>query len=122
MKERGDDITSCGIPPARLGALVRLVKDGVVGSGGGKRVLQAMYGSEKDPAALVEELGVGQISDEGALETIVRQALEANPATVADIKAGKKKAAGAIVGWVMKETKGSANPGTVNKLILELLD
>jgi aspartyl-tRNA(Asn)/glutamyl-tRNA(Gln) amidotransferase subunit B len=122
MKERGDDITGCGISPSRLGALVRLVKDGVVGSGGGKKVLQAMYGTDKDPATLVEELGVGQISDEGALETIVRQALEANPATVADIKAGKKKAAGAIVGWVMKETKGSANPGTVNKLILELLD
>ncbi|NRA95668.1 MAG: Asp-tRNA(Asn)/Glu-tRNA(Gln) amidotransferase subunit GatB [Planctomycetes bacterium] len=122
MKERGDDIAGCGIPPSRFGALVRLVKDGVVGSGGGKKVLQAMYGTDKDPATLVGELGVGQISDEGALEAIVRQALEANPATVADIKAGKKKAAGAIVGWVMKETKGSANPGTVNKLILELLD
>ena len=78
--------------------------------------------TDKDPAALVEELGVGQISDESALEAVVRQALEANPGTVADIKAGKKKAAGAIVGWVMKETKGSANPGTVNRLIRELLD
>lgn len=121
MKERGHDITSCGIPPARLGELVRLVKDGIVGSGGGKKVLHAMYGTDKDPAALVDELSVGQISDEGALEAIVRQALEANPDTVSDIKAGKKKAAGAIVGWVMKETKGSANPGTVNKLIRQLL-
>ncbi|MAG55577.1 MAG: Asp-tRNA(Asn)/Glu-tRNA(Gln) amidotransferase GatCAB subunit B [Planctomycetes bacterium] len=121
LREHGDDVRESGITVDGFGRLVALVKDGTVGAAGGKKVLAAMYGRpDADPRALIDELGLGQISDEGALREIVQRALDSNPKTVEDLKAGKKKAAGALVGWVMKETRGSANPGLVNKLIGEL--
>ena len=123
MKAEGHDISDTHLSPTRFGELVALVKDGTVGAAGAKKILAAMYGSEQDhqPSQLVEKLGVGQISDIAALEAIVQEALDQNPAIVADLKAGKKKAAGAIVGWVMKRTRGSANPSVVNQLISKLI-
>ncbi len=121
LRERGDSVDACGITAERFGALVKLVGSGAVGGGGAKRVLQAMYGTGEEPADLVERLGVGQVSDTAALEEVVRRAMEANPSAVEDIKAGRKKAAGAIVGWVMKETRGTANPGVVNELLSRLI-
>jgi len=63
-----------------------------------------------------------QISDEGAIRQIVAAVIEQNPQSVADYKAGKEKAIGFLVGQVMKETKGKANPGLVNQLLRELLN
>ena len=70
----------------------------------------------------MEEQGLVQISDEGAIKAIVEQVVDNNPQSVADYKAGKDKAIGFLVGQVMKETKGKANPGLVNKLIIEKLN
>ena len=70
----------------------------------------------------MEELGLAQVSDEESLVAVVKQAMEANPAAVKDLRNGKKKAAGAILGHVMRETKGRANPGVVSKILSELLE
>jgi len=69
----------------------------------------------------VEEKGLVQISDEGAIRQIVAAVIEQNPQSVADYKAGKEKAIGFLVGQVMRESKGKANPGLVNQLIVEML-
>ncbi|MNI86440.1 Aspartyl/glutamyl-tRNA(Asn/Gln) amidotransferase subunit B [compost metagenome] len=81
-----------------------------------------MLETGKEPGQIVEEQGLVQISDEGAIKAIVENVVAANPQSVADFKAGKDKAIGFLVGQVMKESKGKANPGLANKLILEVLN
>jgi aspartyl-tRNA(Asn)/glutamyl-tRNA(Gln) amidotransferase subunit B len=81
-----------------------------------------MLESGKGPQQIVEEQGLVQISDEGAIAEVVNRIVTANPQSVEDFKAGKEKAIGFLVGQVMKETKGKANPALVNKLLLERLN
>lgn len=76
----------------------------------------------KAPVEIVKEEGLQQISDTGSLEPMIQEIIDNNPKSVADYKAGKKKALGFFVGQVMKATKGQANPGVVNKMIVDLLD
>ena len=73
------------------------------------------------PAAVVAARGLGQISDAAALEALVREAAAANPRAAADVRAGKEKARAALVGYVMKQTKGRANPAVVDRLITTIL-
>jgi aspartyl-tRNA(Asn)/glutamyl-tRNA(Gln) amidotransferase subunit B len=80
-----------------------------------------MFATGKGAAEIVKEKGLVQISDEGALVTIIEQVVAANPQSVLDFQAGKERAIGFLVGQVMKETKGQANPGVVNKLLKEKL-
>lgn len=75
--------------------------------------------SDKTPKQLVKELGLEQVSDEGAIAAIVDEVLAENPQSVADYKAGKDKAIGFLVGQVMKKSRGKANPGMVNKMLKE---
>ena len=81
-----------------------------------------MWTSGKSAADVVKEQGLVQITDTGAIEEIVKSVIAANPQSVADYKAGKKKAIGFLVGQVMKETKGRANPGVVNQLLTKNLE
>ena len=90
-----------------------------ISHGSGKTVLAALVAEGGDPAAIVEREGLAQISDSGELESIVAAAIEANPEAAEQIRAGNGKAIGAIVGAVMKETKGRADGGEVNRLIRE---
>jgi aspartyl-tRNA(Asn)/glutamyl-tRNA(Gln) amidotransferase subunit B len=105
------------VEPAALAALVTLVQEKKVSHGSGKKVLAAMVAEGGDPAPIVEREGLAQISDSGELEAIVAAAVEANPEAAEQIRAGNGKAIGAIVGAVMKETKGRADGGEVNRLI-----
>ncbi len=73
------------------------------------------------PSKIIEEKGWIQISDENAIKEVVMKVLENNPQSIADYKAGKDKALGFLVGQAMKETKGKANPGLLNKMFLEEL-
>jgi aspartyl-tRNA(Asn)/glutamyl-tRNA(Gln) amidotransferase subunit B len=109
------------VEPAALASLVALVAEKKISHGSGKTVLAALVAEGGDPAAIVEREGLAQISDSGELESIVAAAIEANPAAAEQIKAGNGKAIGAIVGAVMKETKGRADGGEVNRLIREQL-
>jgi aspartyl-tRNA(Asn)/glutamyl-tRNA(Gln) amidotransferase subunit B len=109
------------VEPTALAALVALVQEKKISHGSGKTVLAALVAEGGDPAAIVEREGLAQISDSGELESIVIAAVEANPQAAEQIKAGNPKAIGAIVGAVMKETKGRADGGEVNRLIQEQL-
>ena len=105
-----------------LGEMIGLIEKGTISSKIAKTVFKEMLETGKAPQVIVEEQGLVQISDEGAIKAIVEQVIANNPQSVADFKAGKEKAIGFLVGQVMKETKGKANPGLVNKLILEAIN
>jgi len=104
-----------------LGQMIGLIEKGTISSKIAKTVFKTMIETGKAAQAIVEEQGLVQISDEGAILAVVDQVIASNPQSVADFKAGKDKAIGFLVGQIMKETKGKANPGLVNKLILDRL-
>ncbi|MHB1652691.1 MAG: Asp-tRNA(Asn)/Glu-tRNA(Gln) amidotransferase subunit GatB [Desulfitobacteriaceae bacterium] len=112
-------VLDCPISPLQLAELLDLVDKGTLSGKIAKGVIEEMYASGKDPTVVIREKGLAQISDEGALATIVDQVLTANPQSVEDFRAGKERAIGFLVGQVMKATKGQANPGLVNKLLKE---
>jgi aspartyl-tRNA(Asn)/glutamyl-tRNA(Gln) amidotransferase subunit B len=122
MKEQGKDIDEVPLDPRRLAGLIKLVDAGTISRPTAKAVFEQMYDSGKPADAIVREQGLGQISDEAALEVLVREALAGNPRAVAQYRAGKALAFGYFVGQVMKATKGKANPGLVNDLVRRALD
>jgi aspartyl-tRNA(Asn)/glutamyl-tRNA(Gln) amidotransferase subunit B len=110
------------VEPAALAALLALVGEKKISHGSGKMVLALLVAEGGDPAALVEREGLAQMAaDDGELEGIVAAAIAANPEAAEQIRAGNGKAIGAIVGAVMKETKGRADGGEVNRLIQQQL-
>jgi aspartyl-tRNA(Asn)/glutamyl-tRNA(Gln) amidotransferase subunit B len=109
------------VPPEGLASLIAMVQDKRISHGSGKQVLAAMVAEGGDPAAIVEREGLAQISDAGELEGIVAAAIESNPEAAEQVRSGNQKAIGAIVGAVMRETKGRADGGEVNRLIRERL-
>jgi aspartyl-tRNA(Asn)/glutamyl-tRNA(Gln) amidotransferase subunit B len=115
------ELTDVHITGKGLGEMIGLIEKGTISSKIAKTVFKELIETGKDPQTVVEEKGLVQISDEGAIQAIVEQIVNANPQSVADFKAGKEKAVGFLVGQIMKETKGKANPGLVNKLIIESL-
>jgi aspartyl-tRNA(Asn)/glutamyl-tRNA(Gln) amidotransferase subunit B len=123
LRQEGDATAAeSKVEPDALAALLTMVQEKKISHGSGKTVLTALVAEGGDPAAIVEREGLAQISDSGELESIVAAAIEANPEAVEQIKAGNGKAIGAIVGFVMKETKGRADGGEVNRLIREQLE
>lgn len=106
----------------QLGNLVVLIDKGTISSSIAKKVLVELFENPKDPMKIVESKGWIQISDEGAIKEVVLKVLQNNVQSVADYKAGKDKALGFLVGQAMKETKGKANPGMLNKMFLEELN
>ena len=104
-----------------LGKLVILIDKGTISSSIGKKVLEELFESPRDPEDIVKEKGWVQISDEGAIKEVVMKILEANPKSVEDYKAGKDRALGFLVGQAMKETKGKANPQMLNQMFKEEL-
>ncbi|AIQ14467.1 Asp-tRNA(Asn)/Glu-tRNA(Gln) amidotransferase subunit GatB [Paenibacillus durus] len=116
------ELSQVKITPQGLGEMIGLIAKGTISSKIAKTVFKEMLESGKLPAQIVEEKGLVQISDEGAIKGIVEAVVAANPQSVEDYKAGKQKAIGFLVGQVMKESKGKANPGLVNKLLTEVLN
>ena len=109
------------VQPAALAELLQLIAKNTISGKIAKKVLPEMWKSGKSANDVVKEQGLVQITDTGALEEVVKKIIEANPQSVADYKAGKKKAIGFLVGQIMKETKGRANPGVVNELLTKNL-
>ena len=109
------------LPPAALVELVALVDEGTISGKMAKDVLEATFSTGKPPRAIVAEKGLAQISDSGALETVVARVIDANPSAVAELRAGKDRAMGFLVGQVMKETGGKANPRMVNELVRKMV-
>ncbi len=102
-------------------ALVTAIESGKISGNSGKAVLEEMVATGKSPDAIIAEKGMGQISDTGALEALVKEALAENPKAVESYRAGKAAALGAIVGAVMKKSKGQANPGMVQEILGKLI-
>lgn len=115
------EITDCKITPENLAHLIMLIDKGTISSKIAKKVFDEMFETGKDANKIVEDNGMVQMSDEGAIKEIVEKVVKNNPKSIEDYKAGKDRALGFLVGQVMKETHGKANPGVVNKLLLEIL-
>ncbi|HHV71498.1 MAG TPA: Asp-tRNA(Asn)/Glu-tRNA(Gln) amidotransferase subunit GatB [Clostridia bacterium] len=122
LKANNMELADCLISPENLGEMIKLIKEGTISSKIAKTVFEEMFKTGKTASTIVEEKGLVQISDEGELRALVERVVAESPKSVEDYKNGKKKALGFMVGQVMKETKGKANPQLVNKLLLEILD
>lgn len=110
------------LTPEALAGMIKLIEKGTISTKIAKTVFKELLENGGDPEQIVKDKGLVQISDEGALRKIIVEVMDKNPKTVEDYKSGKKKAAGFIVGQVMKATKGQANPQLVNKIIAEELE
>lgn len=113
----GTDITASPVTPERLVALLQLVEKGTVSLKVAREIFPELYSSGKSPEQIVQEKGLTQVSDEGALDKIIGEVLTKNPAQVAQFKEGKQQVLGFLVGQVMKASGGKANPGKVNELL-----
>lgn len=122
LNEDFKKLEDCLIKPPQLGALIALVNKGVISNNMAKtEVFTAMYETGKDPELIIEEKGLKQVSDSTAIEAICKKVIEENPGPAADVKGGKQQALGFLVGRVMKESKGQANPEVVNEILKKLL-
>ena len=122
LNKAGLGIEESPVDAATLGALIGRIEDGTVSGKGAKEVLDhLMEHPERDVDALIEQLGLKQVSDDGAILELVDTVLSANEEKVAEYKGGKEKLFGFFVGQVMKASKGSANPAKVNQLLKERL-
>lgn len=115
------EIQDSPIPAARLAELLELVESGKINRKQGRDVFDEIWETGEAPAAVVQKRGMVQVSDEGQLEAWAKAAIEANPKAVADYKKGNKAAIGALVGGVMKLSKGKANPRIISQLLGKLL-
>ena len=122
LNEKEEEPSAIPFTPEELGKLIILIDKGTISSKIAKQVLEELFENPKDPEDIIKEKGWIQISDEGAIKEVVQKILEANPASIADYKAGKDRALGFLVGQAMKETKGKANPQMLNKMFLEELN
>ena len=116
------DVAQSPVSSSQLAALVGRIHDGTISNNAGKQVFDAMWTNEgQDVDTLIEAKGLKQMNDTGALEQIIDEVIAANPANVEQYKAGKDKAFNALVGQVMKASKGKANPAQVNALLKQKL-
>jgi aspartyl-tRNA(Asn)/glutamyl-tRNA(Gln) amidotransferase subunit B len=121
LNSEGITILECPVSPKQLTELLALIEKGTISSKIAKTVFEEMWTSRKDAEVIVKEKGLVQISDSSEIIAIVEGVIAANPQSVADYKAGKDKAIGFLVGQIMKQTKGRANPDMVNTLLRERL-
>ena len=121
LNREGYDVTNAPVGAEKLGGLLDLIADNTISGRIAKDVFEAMIESGKDAAAIVEEKGLKQITDTGAIEAIIDDIIAKNGDKVAEYRGGKDKLLGFFVGQVMKATQGKANPQMVNELLQEKL-
>lgn len=122
LKEEKLGVNDTKLTPANLVELVNLIEKGTISNNIGKQIIFTMLKEGTNASEIIEKQGLSQISDEGALKEIVQKVVTSNPEQVTSYKSGKTQLFGFFVGQVMKETKGRANPQTVNSLLKEMLD
>jgi aspartyl-tRNA(Asn)/glutamyl-tRNA(Gln) amidotransferase subunit B len=121
LKKDEKEIEDCAVPPANLAELLQLIHKGVVSGKMAKSVFEEMYRSGKQARAIVDERGLVQLKDEGAIESIIDEVLAESSQEVEQYRAGKEKLFGFFVGQVMKKSKGKANPKLVNEILRDKL-
>ncbi len=122
LNRAGIDNEDCPVPADALAALIDRMADGTVSNQGASTVIQTVVSTGRDVDAIIEEKGLRQVSDAGAIEALVEQVIADNPDKVADYRDGKTKLAGWFVGQVMKASGGKANPRAVNEALRARLD
>ncbi len=121
MKAKGIPYENIPLSPEYLVSMLDLIKNGVISGKIAKDILVIMIETGKDPRKIVKEQGLEQISDEESLIQVIDGVIAGHPSVVEEIKAGKEKAVGFLVGQVMKLTKGKANPAKVNIILKDKL-
>jgi len=121
LNNSGTEADASPVTPQRLVELLTLVDQGVISLKVARDMFPDVYASGKAPAQIVQEKGLTQVSDEGALATMIDEVLKKNPAQVGQFKEGKQQVLGFLVGQVMKASGGKANPGKVNELLKKQL-
>jgi aspartyl-tRNA(Asn)/glutamyl-tRNA(Gln) amidotransferase subunit B len=119
--ERGKSVREIGLTAARLVDLVKAIEGGKVSKQKARDVFKAMLGTEDPVGKVIESLGLGQVSDDALLRSTVEAVIRANPGAVEDVRKGKKNSVNFLMGQVMRETKGQANPAVVTRLIQEVI-
>ncbi len=122
LNREGKELTSSPVSPAQLAGLILRIADNTISNNIAKKVFDALWNGEGATAdEVIDKQGLKQITDSGAIESLVDEVLAANSGNVAEFRAGKEKAFNALVGQVMKAAKGKANPQQVNDLLRQKL-
>lgn len=121
LKDRGMETEDLHFTPGHLADLIVVCERGEVNNQTAKKVFGRIFDEDVDPVSYIEENGLKTVVDTGVLESIVEKILASNPKTVEEYQSGKTKVLGFLVGQVMKEMKGKAEPQTVNRLLMEKL-
>jgi len=119
--EDHESISGFVVTPAGLASLLRLIENGTISGKIAKAVFEEMVARGADPERIVAEKGLTQVTDAGAIEAMIDRVIGENPASVEDFRGGKDRALKFLVGQVMKESKGKANPQLVNEILLKKL-
>ncbi|MFD1483652.1 Asp-tRNA(Asn)/Glu-tRNA(Gln) amidotransferase subunit GatB [Lacticaseibacillus baoqingensis] len=112
------ELKDVALTPAHLAAMINLIQDGTISSKIAKKVFQEIIKNDTDPKAWVEQKGLVQLSDPAKLTPIITEILDNNQQSIDDFKAGKDRAIGFLVGNIMKQTRGKANPKVVNQILM----
>jgi len=118
----GLTIENSPVDAKRLAEMIQLIAKGTISGKIAKTVFAEMWKSPDSPAQIVKDKGLVQITDSGAIEVVIDEVIAKNPKAVEEYRGGKKKAIGALVGQVMKLTKGKANPQIVNQMLAKKLE
>jgi aspartyl-tRNA(Asn)/glutamyl-tRNA(Gln) amidotransferase subunit B len=121
LNNSGTPVSASPVSPERFISLLKLVDNGTISLKVARDLFPELYASGQSPEQLVQEKGLTQVSDEGALETIIDEAMAKNPAQLAQYRSGKDQVLGFFVGQVLKASGGKANPGKVNELLKKKL-
>ncbi len=121
LNREGLDIAGCPIAAERLAGLIVRIADGTLSNKLAKQVFDALWESDLGADAIIQRDGLKQVSDVGAIEKMVEEAIAANPKAVEEFRAGKEKALNALAGQVMKASKGKANPAQVQDILKQKL-
>lgn len=121
LKEQGQDPEELSFSPENLAKLIRLTEDGSINSTVAKEVFEKIFQEDVDPDSYVEEHGLKTVHDTGLLEEAIKKVLAENPEAAAEYKGGKEKVLGFLVGQVMKDMRGKANPAMAGELLKKLL-
>ncbi|OGF70209.1 glutaminyl-tRNA synthase (glutamine-hydrolyzing) subunit B [Candidatus Giovannonibacteria bacterium RIFCSPHIGHO2_02_FULL_44_11] len=121
IKEKQIPVSELLIDPENFAELIKMLFNNEITSRVAKDVLRHMVEVGGDPSTIVEEKGLKQVSDSGTLEAMAKKIIDANPSAIADYKKGKQQSLQFLVGQMMKETKGAANPDTIKEILTKII-
>lgn len=122
MKEKLLSISEFSLSPVQIAGIVNLIKDGKISTTIGKQLFEELLANGGDPATVVEAKGWLQVSDTGAIESVIDTVIASNPGQVAEFVGGKDKLFGFFVGQTMKAMKGQGNPKVINDILVKKLE